>query len=350
MTVQEKFRLWKTETLMQFNEKTELVANTETKQIMIKKLMPAHEFEVHQRLKEIRHKNLVKVYDCICDDEQCTVLEQYIAGITLEELCSQRVLSEEEVTDIMVQLCSGLNVLHEINIIHRDITPTNVMISDDGIIKIIDYDISRTEKSDVARDTHILGTEGFAAPEQFGFRQSGPQTDIYALGVLMNYMLLGTIPAEKCYHKGKLGRIIGKCTELNPENRYENVDELLSDLTGKKHRYLSLDKLVKGIPGVSAKNSIIKILSSLAYLAVIVFYVGLYGAYAKNTVSTLECIISTVFTFIIPLLFFSNYLNFQNKIMKNTSLTAKRIIFNFIAVISCIVGLFYFSILPQNFR
>lgn len=164
-----KFALWQFDVLMSFNDKTQLVVNTNTGKLMIKKDMPQEEFEIHQKLSNTHSRNILEVYDVVKNNHVCTVLEQYISGKTLEQFCEGKFITGKEVKNIVLQLCDGLEILHSNNIIHRDLTPSNIMISDDGTVKIIDFDISRTEKANVARDTRILGTEGFAAPEQFGF-------------------------------------------------------------------------------------------------------------------------------------------------------------------------------------
>lgn len=98
--------------------------------------------------------------------------------------------------------------MHKYSITHRDITPSNIIIGFDGVVKIIDFGISRLHKENAKHDTQVLGTEGYAAPEQFGFKQSDCKTDIYALGVLLNYMLTGHIPSEVMYRDGDVADII----------------------------------------------------------------------------------------------------------------------------------------------
>ena len=92
-------------------------------------------------------------------------------------------------------------------------------------MKLIDFDASRFFKKGQSKDTVIIGTAGYAAPEQLGFAQSDERTDIFALGVLMNVMLTGEHPTNKLY-KGKLRKVIEKCIQLDPQKRYKNVEEL----------------------------------------------------------------------------------------------------------------------------
>ena len=124
----------------------------------------------------------------------------------------------QQFSDI-TQICKGLKCLHKLNIIHRDISQGNIILKDDGTIKIIDFGISRIKKENKSSNTSILGTAGFAALEQFGFRQTDERADIFSIGVLMNLMLTGELPGIKIYDKSEgVRRIILKCIEIGPLN------------------------------------------------------------------------------------------------------------------------------------
>ena len=94
---------------------------------------------------------------------------------------------------------------------------------------MIDFDAARLHKPEHEADTQILGTTGFAAPEQYGLSQSDIRTDIYSLGILINVMLTGEHPS-KCLAEGRLGRIVERCTRVNPQKRYKNVLRLMEAL------------------------------------------------------------------------------------------------------------------------
>ncbi len=131
---------------------------------------------------------------------------------------------------ILKQLCLALTVLHQNGIVHRDVKPENVMVSDEGRVVLIDFSISR-KVIPGGSDTQILGTVGYAAPEQLGLSQSDGRTDIYAMGVLYNVMLTGKHPSVELA-RGKAGRIIRKCTAVNPDDRYQTSEKLLQTLRG----------------------------------------------------------------------------------------------------------------------
>ena len=112
--------------------------------------------------------------------------------------------------------------------VHRDIKPENVIIRGSEAI-LIDFDASRIFKSGINQDTQILGTTGYAAPEQYGITQTDERADIYSLGVLLNIMLTGKHPSKELAI-GRLGHIVQKCTMVNPKKRYKSVLYLMEAL------------------------------------------------------------------------------------------------------------------------
>ena len=106
---------------------------------------------------------------------------------------------------VIGQICNGVKVLHENTIVHRDLKPENILIDSKGCIKIIDYDAAKIYSWGKNEDTFLLGTAGYAAPEQYGIVQSDMRTDIYALGVLINVMLTGEHPSKKCVRQNIKG-------------------------------------------------------------------------------------------------------------------------------------------------
>lgn len=185
--------------------------------------------EVYKKLINISCNNLVEIYDVFEIGEKLIVLEEYIDGVTVGDILSGGLYNEEGVRKVIRDVCTGLLTLHENNIVHRDIKPENIMITNNGTVKIIDFDIARVIKYGKSADTKIIGTVGYAAPEQLGFAQSDERTDIYALGILMNVMLTGQHPQNKMY-KGKLSSVIEKAVNLDPKKRYENVFKLKKNL------------------------------------------------------------------------------------------------------------------------
>ena len=191
--------------------------------------------EVYQALMEVRHPNLTMVYDCVYENGNTYVLEEYIPGKTLaEQLKENGTFTEEETSKIMMELCEGLEVLHrhEPPIIHNDIKASNIMIREDGIVKLFDFDISRTYKEGSYKNTKLMGTHEYAAPEHYGFGQSEPCTDIYSLGVTMHEMLtgVGLDHEHNVTYQGSMAKIIQKCVEIDRKKRYASAALLKEDL------------------------------------------------------------------------------------------------------------------------
>lgn len=197
--------------------------------------------ETYQALMEVRHPNLAVIYDCVYENGNTYVLEEYIPGKTLAEILEANgTFSEEETRRIMMELCDGLEVLHchEPSIIHNDIKASNIMIREDGAIKLFDFDISRTYKEGSYKNTKLMGTYEYAAPEHYGFGQSEPCTDIYSLGVTMHEMLTGKglDHEHNVTYQGTLANVIRKCVEIDRKKRYASAALLKVDLAKGQRR------------------------------------------------------------------------------------------------------------------
>ena len=209
--------------------------------IYIAKVISLEETDLYKKLMAINNPYIAKIYGFEVIDGQFCVIEEYILGSTLEEYVMENgSLDDEAVKDMVTQLCSGLSEIHKTGLVHRDINPTNVMIDGYGRVKIIDFGIIRQNKANKSKDTRVLGTQGYAAPEQFGFSQTNARADIYAVGVLINYLKTGCLPNEKKTN-GYFKLIVEKCTQIDETNRYATVEELVEDLNGKTFKnFLSL--------------------------------------------------------------------------------------------------------------
>lgn len=204
--------------------------------------------DVYIRLKSVRQENLAAVYDVLFWDGNTYVIEECIDGVTLaERLEHEGVFSEAEVIRITKMLCSALEVLHSQTppLIHRDIKPGNVMLREDGTVKLIDFDTVRSHKEEASKDTVAMGTREYASPEHYGYGQTGAASDIYSMGVMMHELLTGKLLTEhKASYKGKLLPVIKRCIQVDAKKRFASVKELESALEScqKPWGFLMQDK------------------------------------------------------------------------------------------------------------
>ena len=182
----------------------------------------ARRLPIADYLKTIVFPHLPEVYDTVKSSDGEIILEEALEGQTLDKKLASRTLSLREASDILICICDALSVIHKAGFIHRDIKPKNIMITDDGDVKLIDFDAARAAvRTD---DTVRLGTAGFAAPEQY-VGASDQRADIFALGVLLNVMLTGKHPSETLPANLHARRIVKKATSMNPEERFSSAEE-----------------------------------------------------------------------------------------------------------------------------
>ena len=184
--------------------------------------------EGYRRLRPVLCPHLPQIMEAAEQDGQTAVLEEYVQGDTLAELLTGAKLTEKEARQVAMQLCQALHVLHSMGAVHRDVKPENVILRGSDAV-LIDFDAARIYKDESESDTQVLGTTGFAAPEQYGIFQSDERADIFSLGVLLNIMLTGKHPSREMA-AGKMGRIVRKCTMTAPEQRYQSARALMEVL------------------------------------------------------------------------------------------------------------------------
>lgn len=214
--------------------------------IVVKKYVTYDVALLYEKIRDIQNKYVVTVYEVALSGKMGIVITEFVSGITLREYMEERAaIAPDEVVRIIGELCVALEAIHKQDIIHRDLNPNNIILTGDGVVKLIDFGIAREVKENCACDTTILGTVGYAAPEQFGFMQSDERTDIFALGILMNVMLTGNQTGQQLYKEEPLASIIKKCTEIDPNNRFQAVSDLEKALEAISSNVIGND--IKGI-------------------------------------------------------------------------------------------------------
>ncbi len=202
----------------------------------------------------LSHPNIVEMYDVGEDNGTYYIVMEYIEGRTLKQLLKKRgSLTTPEVVDIMLQLTDGIAHAHDMYIIHRDLKPQNIMISDDGKIKITDFGIAMALNSTQLTQTNsVMGSVHYLPPEQASGKGSTTKSDIYSMGIMLFELVTGKLPfkgdnaveialkhmKEEIPNVKKLNpnvpqsliNIILKSTAKNPKNRYDDVKEMHQDL------------------------------------------------------------------------------------------------------------------------
>lgn len=202
----------------------------------------------------LSHPNIVEVYDVGEDDGQYYIVMEYVEGKTLKQLLRKRGrLTVTEVMDVMLQLTDGMAHAHDSYIIHRDIKPQNIMILENGMIKITDFGIAMAlNSSQLTQTNSVMGSVHYLPPEQANGKGATIRSDIYSMGILMYELLTGSIPykgdnaveiALKHLKESlpsvrnvipslpqSIENIIIKATAKNPKNRYTDAREMYEDI------------------------------------------------------------------------------------------------------------------------
>lgn len=229
-------------------------------QPMILKKLDCTNTALYEQLTNIQNEHIARIYEIEERNGSLLLVEEYVDGFPLNEYVQKMGLSNDEIIDLMLQLCDGLQTLHHADppIIHRDLKPGNILVSEQGVLKIIDFDASRSYKPEHSHDTVIMGTAEYASPEQYGFAQTDVRSDIYSFGAILYELLFQqTLPRnsstnnaidqaptkEFIKHTAKrqpdslhelkndrqtsaLLQIINRCTMFDPNERFSSVEEL----------------------------------------------------------------------------------------------------------------------------
>ncbi len=211
-------------------------------------------------MKRLDHPALPRIVDIIDNWQTIYVVMDYIEGESLDKILKEYGPQPQDVViEWAKQLCDALNYLHSQKppIIYRDMKPANIMLKPEGNLKVIDFGIAREYKEKNLADTTVLGTRGYAPPEQHGSRQTDARSDVFALGMTMHHLLTGADPRPADYMyapirqwnpelSGGLERIIDKCTALNPDDRYQSCNELMYALEHYEEEDSVYKKMQKG--------------------------------------------------------------------------------------------------------
>jgi len=202
----------------------------------------------------LSHHNIVEMYDVGEDDGNYYIVMEFVEGRTLKQLLKRRgKLTVEEVVDIMLQVTDAMSLAHDSLIIHRDLKPQNIMIKEDGGIKITDFGIAMALNSAQLTQTNsVMGSVHYLPPEQASGKGATLKSDVYSMGIMMYELLTGKIPfkgenaveialkhlkeelpsvlSSDTTVPQSIDNIIKKAAAKNPKNRYSNAKEMYDDL------------------------------------------------------------------------------------------------------------------------
>ena len=206
-----------------------------------------------QSASALDHPNICTIYEIgESGDGKLFISMPSYDGETLKERIKKRLLDVEETVNITLQICEGLNKAHQNDIVHRDIKPANIFITKDGIVKILDFGLAKVKgQTRLTQVGTTAGTVDYMSPEQARGEEVDQRTDIWALGIVMHEMLTGSQPFKADYEQAVIYSILNDEPDLNkiseeirnilkktiaksPSERYQNVKEIMTDLTELK--------------------------------------------------------------------------------------------------------------------
>lgn len=226
--------------------------------------------------------NIVGVYDCFYENSTAYIAMEYLRGSTLKEYIRENgILSVPKALYTAKSITNALIVAHSASVLHRDITPDNVILCENGDIKLIDFGAARQVVAEYSQTFSVILKPGFAPPEQYSKKgNQGPWTDVYALGTTLYFMLTGDIPEdptgrfddddtfkENTFNvEPALWEIITKATKLNIEERYPDAYELkkaLDSIDVKPEPIIVPDEASNAEPQPEAAENISKMTVSI---------------------------------------------------------------------------------------
>lgn len=297
-----------------------LVQDVISGRVFRKRTVTFEEARIFDLLKQVRNPYLINVEGVYYLENEAVVIEEYVNGWTLQTLIEQHGTFSKELSEKYIrQICSAIRELHIRNIVHRNLTPDNIIVTMDGIIKVDNSCAIRKIDRNKIRDTVFMGTTGYAAPEQFGFSQSDCRADVYSIGVLLNIMLTGHLPVDGVYSSSKkLKSIIVKCISIDKNKRFNNVDDLVHEFDRSRNGYY-LQKFYRQLPGIRSDKWYCKLFAFGGYLT---FFFYLFGIIEMvfleegiTKFSCLELVGVLSFEWIIPWALASNVGNYSVRLL-----------------------------------
>ncbi len=351
MTLEDKLRLsfYRPVGTLDEHKRIMLVQHTENRKIYVMKTLDIYDASVYMTLKDLDIKGIPEIYEAVEDNGSLTVIEEYISGDSLKDRLSRSgTLSEKEALGIFRQLLDILSRLHSLEppVIHRDIKPSNVILCTDGSIRLIDFNAAKFADMSKDRDTVLIGTHGYAAPEQYSFAPSGVQTDIYAAGKLLRTMTAGK---NGGVYDRKLEEIINKCTALDPKDRYKNTEAVIKALNRSDEKRTDWLRFMP--PGLRNDSPVLWIFSIILYALLFDLCLTLDLPYPASGIVLYANRIIFLLMFLTLIFFFGNYLNVFDvlKISKIRNIVLRIFAILFIGAVILVLFMLILKYIELNF-
>lgn len=259
-------------------------------QIFVAKLISDNDLQLVTAYNNKIPRHMPKIIEIITEPTLKMTIEEYISGSTLTDVVNITPLTLQQIIKLATQLLDSLSDLHEVGILHRDITLSNIIQTTDGNYQLIDIHAARIYKGDLQSDTVHLGTIGFASPEHFGFAETDVRSDIYSLGVVLNLVLLQSNLDLTNSTVRNLRFVIEKATQIDPAQRFQTISDMQQALTSKKK-----------------SKPMFNILDWTVYILFIISLLSEFNAHNLTTSALNWLVITTML--LLPYLFF-RYLNY----------------------------------------
>ena len=316
MNIDQRLELSYYQTIAELNHEHEvfLVQHTGNKKIFVKKILRVYNIAVYRYLYEHPIRGIPGIYLLYEENGILTIIEEYISGNTLEEVLEAKgPMPERLVGKYISELLAILEQLHSVkpSIIHRDIKPSNIIITPKDHVMLIDLNASRPDVKK-EEDTRLLGTKGYAAPEQYGFGSSDTRADLYAVGMVMNTMLWGRFE-QTIFPKSVYTPLIRNCTQMNPKDRYRDAGKLRKSIHSPYDEGSTAKADWKRFlpPGFRKGVFIHTAAAIVGYFEILYFSFSLFSVDGVTSLGQIVASIFLVFTLLVMILISSNYLNVQ---------------------------------------
>ncbi len=288
-----------------------LVQHQQTNRIYVKKVLDVYNYGVYVSLFRHHIPGTPRIIELCKEDHQLIVIEDFISGETLQDKIESKTFDIDLIYRYATELCSILEKLHALTppIIHRDIKPSNVIITEHNHVILLDFNAAKYFDEAADKDTVLLGTKGYAAPEQYGFGASSPKTDIYAVGVLLK-----ELSQALSLQDDVLNKIVAHCIQIDPGRRYSSITDLKRALeqasAPKKVNIERSSSLFFLPPGYRTVTPWKMMLASIGYLSIFWLCLSLQVKNASVAHLWIERIFSLLIILSIILVNF-NYLDVQ---------------------------------------